>query len=78
MTMKDYLGLGLVVYGLIVLFMPDRWIPFGDPRLIANCVILGLYAMASAWWIASGSWPDFFYWTFAAGITFVVTFGYSR
>jgi hypothetical protein len=76
--MKDYLGMGLILYGIIVCLFPDEWLPFTDVRLVANCVILGLYFMVGVWWIANGSLPDFFYWVFAAGITVVVTFGYAR
>jgi hypothetical protein len=76
--MKHWLGLALVVYGITVLLFPERWLPFQDPRLVANCVIVGLYAIVGVWWIVTGSWPDFFYWLFALGITVTVTFGYAR
>jgi hypothetical protein len=47
-------------------------------RRIFNCIIMTLYILAMVRWAAAGSWADVAYWFFAFGITFTVTFGYSR
>jgi len=76
--MKDYLGVSIIIYGVLVFWIPSNWLPFSDPRLVANCVILGIYFIVGCWWLSNNSNADFLYWLFAAGITAVVTFGYAR
>ncbi len=48
-----------------------------DPRLI-NYLMLILQALAVCRWAYARSWPDVWYWVFAFGISYVVTFMYER
>lgn len=70
--MRLTFGLALIAWGLITIFI----LP-GDvvANKFINYVILGVYVIAVAWWLAQGQSAWTAYWCAAAAITTVVTFG---